>query len=421
MDFSAQNPATSNPLSLASRINDVNNVERLLQTLNPNCVDNRGWTCLHEAAYHDSYESLMLILKAPQSRVRAETHEGHTALYLACKNNCSLKTIKALLDSAKNIANYGSTEGVTPLHIASAQGNVPLIELLLEYGAIINVQDFDGDTPLHEAALAGQHEALITLLYAGADPEIKNTPNGFTPFHLACCKGYYPNIDSLYPFVYDINEETSTGDTALHYAVRGGAGISVVNFLLDHGADPNILNNEEELPIDADRSDVEVFKKLFSITDKENLRENIIIDACLPHKFKFEILETLLYSDLEPYFYNVLTPFNTLFNQGYLNNTQYATLSPLNHYLTISAYVYEKSPEKFREYFYLFVMRGANVNIVDKLECPPLVSTQIVLHTSPPQLQYFNEVNMLALRQYMHINKKLCKGRPICSSGLLKI
>ncbi|KAJ8720292.1 hypothetical protein PYW07_012335 [Mythimna separata] len=148
-----------------------------------------------------------------------------------------------------DIANYGSTEGVTPLHIASSHGSIELIQLLIEYGAIIDVQDADGDTPLHDAALASQHEALITLLYCGANPEIKNEPGCFTPFHLACCKGFYPNVEALFPFITNINQVTSFGDSPLTLALQG-LNDEIVLFLLNHGVDPDIKNLCGEMAID---------------------------------------------------------------------------------------------------------------------------------------------------------------------------
>lgn len=390
MDFSSRNPATSNALNLAARNNDVNNVGRLLLKINPNCVDNRGWTCLHEAAYNDNYECVLLILKSSRCRPLAETHEGHTALYLACKNNCSLRTVTALLNSADDIANYGSTEGVTPLHIASSQGSVQLIELLLDYGAIIDVQDFDGDTPLHDAVLATQNEALVTLLYAGADPEIKNDPGCFTPFHLACCRGYYPNVESLFPFITDINQVTSSGDSPLTLALQG-LNDEIVYFLLKNGADPHIKNNCGEMAIDialSIDSSSQVFQTLLSVMDKNKLNKNIILNACKPHYFKFEILEILLTSDLGPEFFSFLEPFNKELDEVDILRPGYHTNAPLNSYLNICGYIYKMSPEKFTEFFYLFLMRGVEVNALDVNVCPPLVYAHYV------NASCFNEVSI---------------------------
>ncbi|XP_059045138.1 ankyrin-1-like [Achroia grisella] len=381
MDFSSHNPRTSNSLNLAARNNDIEVVRTLLKKMNPNCTDNRGWTCLHEAANKDSYDSLLLILKHPDCRPLAETHEGHTPLYLACRRQCSLLTIKALLDSANDIVNYGSTEGVTPLHIASGQGRVELIQLLLEYGASINVQDFDGDTPLHDAALAAQHEAVTILLHAGADPEIKNGPSLLTAFHLACCKGSFETVQNILPFMTEVNELAAAGESPLMSAVKG-CNDDVIRFLLENGADPHIRNvyNQSALDMALNFGYISIFKMLLVVTDKQQINSNIIVNACKPHYFKFEILEALLNYDLGPDFFDFIEPFHVTLEEIGDHKPFYLTNAPLNSYLNICEYIYNQSPDKFREFFYLFLMRGVGVNAFNIGECPPLVYIHYCIH-----------------------------------------
>ncbi|XP_013194963.2 ankyrin repeat and SOCS box protein 3-like [Amyelois transitella] len=384
MDFSSHNPTTSNALNLAARRNDVNAVRSLLQKINPNCVDNRGWTCLHEAADKDNYECLLLILEHPDCRPLAETHEGHTALYIACRKKRSIKTIKALLDSVPDIANYGSNESVTPLHIASGQGRTFLIQLLLDYGALINVQDFDGDTPLHDAAMKSEREAVEVLLHAGADPEIKNDPNLFTPFHLACGHGCIDTVKTMFPYVTDINMLSAAGESPLMVAVRG-ASEEVVSFLLENKADLLIRNVENQSALDMSLAlgYIPVFKMLLSATPKQHISSNIMLYACKPHYFKTEILEALLYhNDLGPEFFDFIESFHvTLETIGNLEPF-YLTNAPLNSYLNICEYIYNQSPEKFREFFYLFLSRGVSVDAIDINECPPLVYIHYSGHTN---------------------------------------
>ena len=57
-----------------------------------------------------------------------------------------------------------------------------MIELLLEYGANIDVQDMRGWTPLHKAA--DNKTRKLSLLNHGADPQAQ-TNNGKTPIQLA--------------------------------------------------------------------------------------------------------------------------------------------------------------------------------------------------------------------------------------------
>ncbi|RVE43903.1 hypothetical protein evm_011465 [Chilo suppressalis] len=383
MDFSSHNPNTSNALSLAARKNDVEAVTRLIKIINPNCIDNRGWTCLHEAADSDSYECLMIILKDPKCRPLAETHEGHTALYLACRRKCSLKTIKALLDEVEDIANYGSTENVTPLHIAMGQGRVELVQLLFDYGAMIDVQDFDGDTPLHDAALTSQYEAVNVLLYAGANPEIRNESNLFTPFHLACLKGCYKTVQNIFPFINDVNQLSSDDNSPLMLGVQGGSD-EIVQFLLDNKADPHLKNSSGQMALDLALilGYASVFKILLMVTDKIFINPNIILQACKPHYFKFDILEALLYHDLGPEFFDFLEPFHVFLEDIGGIRPVYLTNAPLNSYLNICEYIYSQSIEKFREFFYLFLMRGVSVDAVNINECPPLVYIHYTMHSA---------------------------------------
>lgn len=382
MDFSSHNPTTSNSLNLAARNNDVSNVRRLLKIINPNCVDNRGWTCLHEAANSDSYECLILILKHPDCRPLSRTHEGHTALYLACRNRCSLKTIKVMLETVRNIATYCSTEGATPLHIVSEQGRVEIIQLLINHGAIIDYQDFDGDTPLHQACLGKEPEAVKLLLSAGANPQTKNKQL-FTPFHLACGGTSLQSVANIIHYNIDVNKRTAAGETPLMIALRGNSEY-VVYFLLDNGANPNLKNNKDKLALDVaiDIGYSPVFRKLLSVTDKDVINANIVCRACKPHYYAFDILKALLTSDLGPKFFKFIEPWPEIYAETIDEfKPSYLTHAPLNAYFNICEHIYKRSCETFKEYFNLFLKRGVSVNALEATECPPLVYIHYCNHS----------------------------------------
>lgn len=59
-------------------------------------------------------------------------------------------------------------------------GFVEIAELLLKYGAMVNVPGCYNITPLHEAVLTNRLEAVKLLLMYGADPEACDV-NGMTP------------------------------------------------------------------------------------------------------------------------------------------------------------------------------------------------------------------------------------------------
>lgn len=389
MDFSAFNPLSSNSLNLAARSNDVASVERLLKKSNPNCVDNRGWTCLHEAAFNDCLECLHLILKHPDCRPLSETYEGHTALYLACRRLCSIKIIKALLENVEDIANFASTEMVSPLHVVSSQGRTEVVQLLLEYGAMIDVQDFDGDTPLHDAAFATQHEVVKHLLHAGADAERRNEAL-YTPLHLACFKGCLQTVMALHPFVCDINQITGNGETPLLLATQNGS-VEVVKYLLENKADPHIANLDGELPLKSALifGHSEVFKQLLPVTDIAQINRDIVLLACKPHYFNMDIVSSLLESDLGPQFFNVTEKFHVTLEKLCDVRPSYLKSAPLNSFLHISEYVYNQSEELFKRIFALFLLRGVAVDALYIDECPPLVYIHYCEHSN-----CFEEVNL---------------------------
>lgn len=73
----------------------------------------------------------------------------------------------------------------TPLHLAAAQGNVRLAELLLLHGADVNAVDpTTGRTPLHLAAHHGHRPMIRFLLARGASRAIADRA-GLTPLQVA--------------------------------------------------------------------------------------------------------------------------------------------------------------------------------------------------------------------------------------------
>jgi protein phosphatase 1 regulatory subunit 16A len=65
--------------------------------------------------------------------------------------------------SIDDILSYRNIDGVTPLHIASANGYQTVVEYLLKQHVSINLQDSDGWTPIHAAAFWCQQAILSKI------------------------------------------------------------------------------------------------------------------------------------------------------------------------------------------------------------------------------------------------------------------
>lgn len=84
---------------------------------------------------------------SPTLECRSPIEGGVTPLMLACKRGNLRSCFYLLVEGADpNVKDLGS--GVTPLHIATCMGNVPLVQLLLAFDADIQACNRDGITPL---------------------------------------------------------------------------------------------------------------------------------------------------------------------------------------------------------------------------------------------------------------------------------
>jgi uncharacterized protein len=120
------------------------------------------------------------------------------------------------------------TTGATPLTRASVAADIPVMEVLLKHGALVDLPLADGTTPFFATVLtAGTRArykteddalaAMRVLKAAGADPNARTV--GSTPLHTATTRGWKKVMNELVSYKVDINGKDSDGLTALDYAM----------------------------------------------------------------------------------------------------------------------------------------------------------------------------------------------------------
>ncbi|MEX0940884.1 MAG: ankyrin repeat domain-containing protein [Candidatus Babeliales bacterium] len=97
------------------------------------------------------------------------------------------KSTKEIINTILAIKN--SNGATTPLHWASFNGSLAVVKLLLENGAVIDVQDYCGWTPLHGASNNGNTEVVKLLLENGAPIDVQDYC-GRTPLHCALSNSF---------------------------------------------------------------------------------------------------------------------------------------------------------------------------------------------------------------------------------------
>lgn len=155
----------------------------------------------------------------------SESEENHIGEDICLEN---LSDIEAELRVKENIKNKKRTrkksiaikrneKGETQLHVACINGNIEIVEKLLESGHLTNVRDHFGWTPLHEAANHGHVEIAKLLLKYGADV---NDPGslmcqGVTPLHDAASCGNFTMMKLLIEHGANVILKTNEDDTVL--------------------------------------------------------------------------------------------------------------------------------------------------------------------------------------------------------------
>uniref|UniRef100_A0A8C2BQ42 Transient receptor potential cation channel, subfamily A, member 1b n=1 Tax=Cyprinus carpio TaxID=7962 RepID=A0A8C2BQ42_CYPCA len=137
---------------------------------------------------------------------------------------------------------FRDENGASPLHYASAGGNVDIIRLIVSVVGPeeLNVQDEQGRTPLHWAVEQNQQQSCVLLLELGADPNILNNAM-MGPLHLAVTKRYnhlvlFQSCDKT-----DANLEGDLGNTPVMMACCTN-NCQAIQFLFKHGAKMCIQN-----------------------------------------------------------------------------------------------------------------------------------------------------------------------------------
>ena len=127
-----------------------------------------GITILHRVCYQGDNPELVVKLISTGQDVNEKT------LYGKAQHRIKPQKPNVLFD-----------QDVSALHIASARGYVSTIEVLVQAGAAIELQDEAGRTALHLASGYGHYSCVKALIKAGANVN-PSTKGWLTPLMLAC-------------------------------------------------------------------------------------------------------------------------------------------------------------------------------------------------------------------------------------------
>jgi ankyrin repeat protein len=179
------------------------------------------------------------------------------------KNASSTGNVTAVLQLLKEGANVDERIRIskditwTALCFASENGYLEIVKILLDHGANPNFADEFGRTPLHRAALMRYEKVVDLLLKRGANVNFSDA-NHHSALHCATALlAKYSLLQILLENGAQINAQDFQGNTPLLNTVKGlvycdreEERFIICELLISWGGDVNLKDNSNKTPMD---------------------------------------------------------------------------------------------------------------------------------------------------------------------------
>lgn len=142
---------------------------------------------------------------------------------------------KFLIESGSDVNKKGGESVATPAMWAAQRCHYYTVHLLLQNGSDPNLTDVQGYNILHLATFEGNVFLLVLLLHQNIPVDVRDA-QGHTSLMWAAYKGYPACVDLFLRWGADVHATDGTGFTALHWGlVKGTKGC--IQKLIEYGSD----------------------------------------------------------------------------------------------------------------------------------------------------------------------------------------
>ncbi|XP_027636157.1 85/88 kDa calcium-independent phospholipase A2 isoform X2 [Falco biarmicus] len=241
------------PMHLACRKGDMECLLELLEChARVDITDRNGETVFHYAVRGNNPQIIELLGRTPTAGLDHLSHEGLSALHLACqlgkedmvrsllkcRASCSIMgTLGYPIHTALKFSQKGCAQAILEADASQVRSKDPRYEatalhwakkaemtrLLLEYGSEVNLTSRTADMALHIAVKRGRFDCAMVLLTHGAQTNARGQ-DGNTPLHLAMKHDHLDMIKAIIVFGGDVEIPNDFGETPGLLAARSSKG-----------------------------------------------------------------------------------------------------------------------------------------------------------------------------------------------------
>lgn len=222
--------------------------------------DFNGRNCLHYAAQNNRLDLIDIVSQDfPKEHIGDLDNESMSALLLAIKHK-NFEVIKKLIKlGSECFPRFDESKlQYLPINYACKIGGYKILEYLLLNSRpdhnLINQQDVEGLLPLHVISRSGNYKLINLLIQYGADVNMFDGLNKWPPIFYAALEGHVKTTQELIKFGAKLDLVDENGYNVLYYCVVEGH-IPVLNELLKYHN--NICKSAEDMPHSVTDMDVE--------------------------------------------------------------------------------------------------------------------------------------------------------------------
>lgn len=254
IDVTSEDPRRVSVLHDAVSSHQVDIVTHLIdKKVKINVFDSNGFSPLHTSAKHGFADIMDLLIKKGADVDCFCDDPLHTPLICSIVSG-QYDSIKTLLEAGAKVD--GVLNDAAPLYqaIRYEPTNLPIVKLLISFGANEHVPDEMGYYPLHCAAYYGQYEIVDFFLKRGHDPTLlSECPDDIGQRETTLHCGVYGNnpevIELLIKAGVSVNSLDQPGkQTPLYYAALNQK-VNMVKHLIEHGAEVNVQDASNVTPL----------------------------------------------------------------------------------------------------------------------------------------------------------------------------